>query len=180
VEGAHSMGLRACKRLVIVFSSFVLLLGFLSSPTANENCLDLSFKPGGSDRLPQAWKPLTFPKIPRHTSYTLESDGKTFWVKAESRNSASALVREIKVDPKIYPILRWRWRVENVIQKGDERKKQETITPPASTSIFATTRTKPRYGNGHNTGWPTRYTDTILPKAPLTISGPTSSNAAKL
>ena len=121
-----NMGLRAWKRLVIVFWSSALLLVtvFLSATGADEKCLDFSFKPGGADRLPQDWQPLTFPKIARHTSYTLESDGKTFWVKAESRNSASALVREIRVDPKLYPILRWRWRVENIIQKGDERKKE--------------------------------------------------------
>src|SRR6266705_3456897 len=112
--GGDSMGLRAWKRVVIVFWSFVLLLVtvFLSSARADEKCHDFSFKSGGSE-LPQDWKPLTFPKIARHTSYTLESDGQNFWVKAESRNSASALVREIRVDPKVYPILRWWWRVEN-------------------------------------------------------------------
>lgn len=123
--GGDTVSLRAWERLVIVFWSFVLLLVsvFLSSSGADEKCLDFSFKPSDSG-LPQDWKPLTFPKIARHTSYTLESSGKNFWVKAESRNSASALVREIRVDPKVYPILRWRWRVENVIQKGDEKKKE--------------------------------------------------------
>lgn len=102
----------------------MLVFVFLNSPVASESCLDLSFKPAGPDRLPRSWKPLTFPKIDRHTSYTLEGNGKTFWIKAESRNAVSALVREVRVNPKVHPILRWRWRVENVIQKGDERKKE--------------------------------------------------------
>lgn len=84
----------------------------------------LSFKRAGSERLPQDWRALTFPKIGRDTSYTLGRDGKTIWVKAESRDSASALVREIQIDPKAIPILRWRWRVENILQKGDARKKE--------------------------------------------------------
>jgi hypothetical protein len=111
--------------LYILFSRSALLVALvsLSSSDATE-CRDLSFKPVGSDSLPQDWKPLTFPKIARHTSYALEKRGEVFWIKAESRNSASALVREIQVDAKIYPILRWRWRVENTIQKGDERKKE--------------------------------------------------------
>ena len=98
-------------------------LVFLDSSEAAE-CRDLSFKAVGSAPLPQDWKPLTFPKTGQHTSYTVESDGNNVWVKAESRNSASALVRKIQIDPKAYPILRWRWRVENIIEKGDERKKE--------------------------------------------------------
>jgi hypothetical protein len=87
-------------------------------------CRDLSFKAVSSDPLPQGWKPLTFPKIARHTTYNLERHGGNFSIKAESRNSASALVRKIQVDPNVYRILRWRWRVENIIEKGDAKKKE--------------------------------------------------------
>lgn len=120
------MRLKFWRRLHIRSQATVLLLAVVSlgSSGVPENCQDFSFKPIGSNRLPQDWEPLTFPKIARHTSYTLEAGEENFWIKAESRNSASALVREIQVDPKIYPILRWRWRVENIIQKGDERKKE--------------------------------------------------------
>lgn len=87
-------------------------------------CLVLSFAPDGSTGLPRGWKPLTFPKIPRHTGYKVESESGKFWLKAESHASASALARELQLDPNAYPILRWRWKVENIIQKGDERKKE--------------------------------------------------------
>ena len=111
--------------LSILFSRSALLVALVSLSSSDvTECRDLSFKPAGLDPLPQNWKPLTFPKIARHTSYILERRGENFWIKSESRNSASALVREIQVDPKLYPILRWRWRVENIIQKGDERKKE--------------------------------------------------------
>jgi hypothetical protein len=103
-------------------SALLVALGSVGSRDATE-CRDLSFKAVSAGSLPQDWKPLTFPKIGRHTSYTLERRGENIWIKAESRNSASALVREIQVDPKAYPILRWRWRVENILQKGDEMKK---------------------------------------------------------
>jgi len=111
--------------MCVKFWRSALLVALLSVGSSDAaECRDLSFKAVGSGPLPQDWKPLTFPKIARHTSYTLESHGKNVWIKAESRNSASALVREIQVDPKAYPILRWRWRAENIIQKGDERKKE--------------------------------------------------------
>ncbi|OGQ06877.1 MAG: hypothetical protein A2026_06870 [Deltaproteobacteria bacterium RBG_19FT_COMBO_46_12] len=76
------------------------------------------------NKIPSNWKPLTFKKIERHTTYSLVKDGESIILKAVSETSASALTREIKIDPKQYPILRWRWKVENILEKGDVRKKQ--------------------------------------------------------
>lgn len=69
--------------------------------------------------LPDGWKPLTFPKVPRHTMYTLVKDGNVMVVKAASDASASGLTKAIKIDPKEYPILRWRWKVENLLKAAD-------------------------------------------------------------
>lgn len=87
-------------------------------------CLDLSFAPDNSTGLPRGWKHLTFPKISRHTTYKVEGQADKIWVKAESHASASALIKEVEIDPNVYPILRWHWKVENIIQKGDEGKKE--------------------------------------------------------
>lgn len=105
----------------------VLLAMMLTPPYqayGDGQCLLLSFAPDNPTGLPRDWKPLTFPKISRHTTYKVEGESGRFWVKAESDASASALVREAKIDPKVYPVLRWRWKVENIIQKGDETKKE--------------------------------------------------------
>ncbi|MEK7748342.1 MAG: DUF3047 domain-containing protein [Nitrospirota bacterium] len=77
---------------------------------------------GGS--LPQGWKPLTFPKILRHTRYETIKEESTTVVQATSEKAASGLVHEVKVDLKKYPILKWRWKVLNVIEKGNVRTKQ--------------------------------------------------------
>jgi hypothetical protein len=69
--------------------------------------------------LPAGWKPLTFKKIERHTAYTLVKDGNTVVVKAVAESSASGLVREIKINSKEYPIAQWRWKVSNILKKGD-------------------------------------------------------------
>ena len=69
--------------------------------------------------LPAGWKPLTFKKIERHTAYTLVKDGNTVVVKAVAESSASGLVREIKINPQEYPIAQWRWKVSNILKKGD-------------------------------------------------------------
>jgi len=79
--------------------------------------------------LPTGWKPLTFKKIDRHTTYMLIKDGNTVVVKAVAESSASGLVREIKIDPKEYPIVKWRWKVGNILKKGDVRSKERDDYP---------------------------------------------------
>ena len=81
-----------------------------------------SMAPEG-DALPPGWKPLTFKKIPRHTTYTLVRDGETVAVKAVSDAASSGLTREIRINPKDYPIVKWRWKVTNILQKGDVSRK---------------------------------------------------------
>lgn len=74
--------------------------------------------------LPDGWKPLTFKKIEKHTVFSVVKDGETTVVKAVSEASASGLTREIKINLKEYPILQWRWKVANVLRKGDVTKRE--------------------------------------------------------
>ena len=73
---------------------------------------------------PNGWKPLTFPKIPQHTTYRLVKDGDRVAVKAASQASSSGLTKEILIDPKEYPIIQWQWKVSNVLKGGDVAKKE--------------------------------------------------------
>ncbi len=74
--------------------------------------------------LPDGWKPLTFKKIERHTTYTLVKDGEAIVVKAVSEASSSGLTKEIKINPKEYPIVEWRWKVSNIYKNGDVSRKE--------------------------------------------------------
>jgi hypothetical protein len=86
----------------------------------------------------EAWRPLTFPKIERHSKYTIatNADQSEFWLKAESDRSASGVVWRKKYDVYAYPRLRWRWRVENVYEKGDATKKSGDDYPVRVYVIF--------------------------------------------
>ncbi len=86
---------------------------------------------------PDSWKPLTFHKIDKHTEYSLVEDDGTVVVKAVSRASSSGLTREITIDPKQYPIVEWRWKIENVLQKGDVTTKQGDDYPARLYITFA-------------------------------------------
>jgi hypothetical protein len=75
--------------------------------------------------LPPSWQPLNFPKIAAHTRYQLvQVPGNSAWViEATSSASASGLTHPCRIDLGERPILRWRWKVEDVLSKGDARRK---------------------------------------------------------
>jgi hypothetical protein len=73
---------------------------------------------------PTGWKALDFKKIERHTNYALVKDDDTVVVKAIAEASASGLIREIKINPKEYPVAQWRWKVTNILKRGDVRHKE--------------------------------------------------------
>ena len=63
------------------------------------------------------------PRIARHTDYSLVEEGGNVVVKAVSEQSASGLTRAITIDPLEYPFIEWRWKVNNVLRKGDVSRK---------------------------------------------------------
>jgi len=73
---------------------------------------------------PAGWIPLLFDKIPRTTQYILIKDGGDVVVKAVSNQSASGMTRKITIDPKKYPIVQWRWKIEHILSGGDVQKKE--------------------------------------------------------
>jgi len=70
-----------------------------------------------------AWEPLTFPKIEKQSQYqVVEMDGDRV-LKANADASASGLVRKESFNPYDTPVLRFRWRVENVFVKEEAMRK---------------------------------------------------------
>ena len=63
-------------------------------------------------------------KFINETSYSLIKIGKNTVLKAVSQNSASGLIKKIRVDIKEYPFLNWSWRIENQLAGTfDEKQK---------------------------------------------------------
>ena len=108
---------------VVIVTAFMFMCFSLSS-LADEiihagNFSDLSHKEG----FPEGWEPLRFEKITSYTEYALIEDEGIRVVQAVSKSSASGLARDLIIDIKQYPIIRWRWKVSNVYIKGDVTKK---------------------------------------------------------
>jgi hypothetical protein len=58
------------------------------------------------------------------THYEVVQEDGQRCIRATSDASASALYYEIDFDTREYPLLTWRWKVNNILAKGDELKKE--------------------------------------------------------
>jgi len=69
------------------------------------------------------WKPLTFPKIPRHSTYRIQKEGDNSFLVAQADNSASGIIYTRSFNIYKTPIIKWKWKISNIYQAGDEKKK---------------------------------------------------------
>ena len=98
------------------------LMATSAQADSTENSLITAFSTITS--LEDGWEPMEFPKIDRHSRYQLTDDNGEQVVKATTDNSASGLIARVSVEPGDSLILRWRWKVSNVYQQGNARKKE--------------------------------------------------------
>ena len=94
----------------------------------------------------QNWKPLFFPKIKRHTEYTIEKNGDRSCLRAESNASASGLILKKEFNVFEYPKLKWRWKISNVYLKGNAEEKSGDDYPIRIYVIFKYNRDKASFG----------------------------------
>lgn len=73
--------------------------------------------------LPEGWHPLGVSRAKPPTRYSLVDDGGVTVVRADAAGSVSALSRTLKVSLADYPMLRWRWKVANILKTSDMRSK---------------------------------------------------------
>lgn len=87
--------------------------------------VSLAFAPAADPSAPPVgWEPLAFRRVPRPTRYALRREGEGWVLRAESEAGASALYRPVSLDPAVYRVLAWRWRVENLVRGSDPRRRE--------------------------------------------------------
>lgn len=69
------------------------------------------------------WVPVVFPKISRHSEYAIETTDNGSVLVTRSNGSASGIRNTREFDVYAYPVVRWRWKVENVYAKGNVEEK---------------------------------------------------------
>ncbi|GAB4363712.1 MAG: DUF3047 domain-containing protein [Deltaproteobacteria bacterium] len=106
--------LRRSRRIIALATALLLLS---AAPAPSEEIAVGRFGAGDLS----GWKPKIFKG---KTDYRLvEEDGRTV-LRAESRKAASGLFKEIRIDPRTAPILRWSWKIERTIANGDGRTRE--------------------------------------------------------
>ncbi len=114
----------------IVYGTFFYILLFSSSYAEEkilfrEEFVDLSH-----------WNPIYFHEIKQHTVYTIESEGNQSYLKATSKASASGLIHEEEFNVYRYPNIKWKWKVDNVYQKGNAKTKAGDDYPIRIFALF--------------------------------------------
>lgn len=111
--------------LVAFFSVFKPAVIPAQTAADTEKVLDIGkfskADPGGG--LPADWEPLRFEKIEAHTNYRIVDYEGTTVVRAQSDASASGLIRKMRIDPRQYPVIEWRWQATGIYEKGDVTRK---------------------------------------------------------
>src|SRR6185295_7190768 len=109
---AHAMN----RRGFLAVAAGAILGGVAKADDAMEAMRFSALRPGSA--LPGWLQPYEFPNQPRHTQFTLvEDEGRTV-LRARADAATSGLIRSLRVDARVYPVLSWRWKVMNLPAKG--------------------------------------------------------------
>ncbi len=73
--------------------------------------------------LPDWLDPVGFGGRAKPTEFALVSDEGRTVLRARAQASASGLARALHVDPARHPVLAWRWKARNLVEKGRLREK---------------------------------------------------------
>lgn len=105
------------KRTLIFLTTIMILI----APPLHAGMMEQGFREDFATL--NHWKPLTFPKIPRHTVYRIEKEDSKNILAAEANASASGIIYTKSFNIFKTPIIKWNWKVSNIYQAGDEKKK---------------------------------------------------------
>lgn len=111
MQGGQGVAMR-----IVTCILFIFLFPGVSPGMAGEVKLIDDFEAG----LGEGWEEKVFQG---RTTYSVVAANGNRVLQAQSRASASGLIFRIDYDLRAYPILTWRWKVENVLEGGDETRK---------------------------------------------------------
>ena len=112
----------------------LMLLIFLFPISVRGQAKAVFFKEDFNDL--EDWRPLYFPTIKRHSTYRIMKENDSSFLRTESKASASGLIFKKEFNVFDYPKVSWRWKVENVYQKGTAEEKSGDDYPIRIYIIF--------------------------------------------
>lgn len=74
-------------------------------------------------RLPDTFQPWVFEDQPRRTRYALVENEGAVVLRAQAEASTSGLIRQVRIDLRTHPMLAWRWKAMNLVNRGNLARK---------------------------------------------------------
>lgn len=120
------------QRIMVAAVLFLSLSGIPTRAEASEPELHIGrFSAGDLN----GWKEETVWGAKRSRYSLIKENGKSILM-GTSVNAASGLLRKVIIDPKSYPVIRWSWKIDHTVKKGNERTRKGHDLPRASTWCF--------------------------------------------
>jgi len=116
---------------------------------------------------PEHWQPLNIKSAKAATRYTVVDDGGTTVLRAEADASASGLIRRMAVDPREYPLLKWRWKANNIVRTGNVYTREGDDYPARIYVMFDYPLEKLPFGERMRLRMARAFYDPDLPAATL-------------
>lgn len=79
--------------------------------------------PAASDALPTGWHLLAFRGVARQTRYAVVREQDGWVVRAQSDAAAAGVYRYLDLDPRVYTIITWRWKIARLLERADPTRK---------------------------------------------------------
>ena len=115
----------------------VLLLGACVSEPAkpavfklplNEAIAPFSLATSG-EALPAGWQPWIISRFNRKTQYRIVEQQGAHVLEAFAERSASGVLQDVSIEPKLYPQLSWRWRISQLPKEADLSRRGSDDSP---------------------------------------------------
>ena len=120
------------KLLVPVFLLVAGCAPFAERPTPGAVALPFvkSFASASlGDASASGWQQWEFSRFKKPTRYQLVKDAGQVVVKATADGSASGLRHPLTLDPLAYPVITWRWKVNELIESADNTRREAEDSP---------------------------------------------------
>ena len=116
---------------------FALVCGLLSVPLVRAGEVIVGAFSSGSPNgaFPSDWRVAKLPGVDATRFRMVEIGGQTV-LQMDAANAAATLYRPVRIDPAKSPMLRWRWRVRDLIDGADLRSKQGDDAPARLYVLF--------------------------------------------
>lgn len=89
-----------------------------------------SFAAGASGTVDgSGWQEWSFSRFKKPTSYELVENSGAHVIRASADGSASGLRHALNVQPAVYPVLTWRWKVDRLIESADNTRQHTEDSP---------------------------------------------------